>query len=78
MDYLLITGTDPSYVNIFCEELILLLNKDLGPRTCSQVLGMRIHYDEKCRYTFDQEVCIVDMLKEHGLEMMHRVRVSII
>ena len=75
VDDLLITGTNQSSVDNYFDELILLSFKNLG--RARKFLGMRIQYDGETRYSFDQEVSTVDMLKEHDLEMGHSVRVPI-
>ncbi|CAI5730849.1 unnamed protein product [Peronospora farinosa] len=75
VDDLIVTGMDQRAVDNFFGELISLSVKDLGP--ARKFLGMRIQYEEEKGYNFDQEVGILDMLKEHGLEMAHGVRVPI-
>uniref|UniRef100_A0AAV1U951 Reverse transcriptase Ty1/copia-type domain-containing protein n=1 Tax=Peronospora matthiolae TaxID=2874970 RepID=A0AAV1U951_9STRA len=75
VDDLLVTGSDQGSVNSFFDELNSLSVKDLG--CARKFLGMHIQYNDENGYTFDQEVGIMDMLKEHGLEMGHSVRVPI-
>ncbi|POM72769.1 mitochondrial protein [Phytophthora palmivora] len=53
----------------------LLSIKDLGP--ASKFLGMRVSYREEEGYNLDQEVAILGMLKEHGMEFAHGVRTPI-
>ena len=65
VDDLLVTGTDQSAVDGLFGELGSLSIKDLG--RARKFLGMRISYDDDKGYTFDQELGIWDMLKEHGL-----------
>ena len=75
MDDLLVTGSDQGSVDSFFDKLTSLSVKDLG--CARKFLGMRVQYTDEDGYTFDQEVGIMDMLKEHGLEMGHSVRVPI-
>ena len=75
VDGVLVTGSDQGSVDSFFDELTSLSVKDLG--CARKFLGMRVQYTDEDGYTFDQEVGIMDMLKEHGLEMGHSVRVPI-
>ena len=71
---LLVTGMDQCAVDNCFSELNSLSVKDRGPacKVWVCVSNMR-----KKGVNFNQEVEILDMLKEHGLEMAHGVRVPI-
>eukprot|EP00644_Phytophthora_capsici_P019544 jgi/Phyca11/133580/e_gw1.570.9.1 len=75
VDDLLVTGTEAAAVDAFFSELADLSVKDLG--VASKFLGMRVTYDEEEGYHLDQEVMIMNMLKEFGMENAHAVRTPI-
>ncbi|GMF60978.1 unnamed protein product [Phytophthora fragariaefolia] len=72
VDDLLVTGTQQEAVDEFFSELTELSIKDLGP--ASKFLGIRVNYSEEEGYDLDQDIAILDMLKEHGMEFAHSVR----
>ncbi|GMF47391.1 unnamed protein product [Phytophthora fragariaefolia] len=75
VDDLLVTGTKQAVVDAFFGELTSLSVKDLG--CAHKFLGMRIVYDDLDGYSLDQEVMIIDLLKEHGMEHEHGVHTPI-
>ncbi|POM74260.1 Integrase catalytic core protein [Phytophthora palmivora] len=75
VDHLLVTGAQQEVVDAFFSELTVLSIKDLGP--ASKFLGMRVSYNDVEGYNLDQEVAILAMLKEHGMEFAHGVRTPI-
>ncbi|KAG3156636.1 hypothetical protein PC128_g21833 [Phytophthora cactorum] len=75
VDNLLVTGTRQDAVDASFEELASLSIKNLG--RAHKFLGMRVNYDDVNGYRLDQELKIMDMLKEFGMEMAHSVRTPI-
>ncbi|KAG2995995.1 hypothetical protein PC121_g20298 [Phytophthora cactorum] len=75
VDNLLVTGTRQDAVDASFEELASLSIKNLG--RAHKFLGMRVNYDDVNGYRLDQELKIMDMLKEFGMEMAHSVRTLI-
>ena len=66
VDDLLVTATASSLIDMFFADLNNLSVKNLG--IAHKFLGMRIKHDDENGYDIDQEVTIVDMLKDLGLE----------
>lgn len=75
VDVLLVAGSAQSVVYGFFGELVGLSVKNLGET--HKFLCMRVTYDENEGYELDQEVTIEDLLKEHGMEFAHGVRVPV-
>nr|CCA23511.1 AlNc14C197G8584 [Albugo laibachii Nc14] len=72
---LLVTATDPLQVEMFFSDYETLSVKNLG--NAHKFLGMRINYNDEDGYDIYQEVAIVDMLKELGLENARGTRTHI-
>lgn len=53
-------------MNAVFEELEELSYKKL--RRANKFLGMRVAYDDEDGYDLDQEVMILEILKDHGME----------
>ena len=64
VDDLLVTATASSLIDMFFADLNNLSVKNLG--IAHKFLGMRIKHDDENGYDIDQEVTIVDMLKDPG------------
>lgn len=74
VENLLVTATEPCGSTCF-SDLANLSVKNLG--IVHKFLGMRISYAAEMDYDIDQELTIVDMLKELGLENAHGTRIPI-
>ncbi|POM77293.1 LOW QUALITY PROTEIN: Integrase catalytic core protein [Phytophthora palmivora] len=75
VDDLLVAGTKQEAVDAFFAELASLSVKKLG--CAHKFLGIRVTYDKDAGYDLAQEVTIMDMLREHGMELAHGVRAPI-
>ena len=75
VDDLLVTATASSLIDMFFADLINLSVKNLA--IANKFLGMRINYDDENGYEIDQEVKIVDTLKELGMENARGTRTPI-
>ncbi|KAE9359746.1 hypothetical protein PR003_g575 [Phytophthora rubi] len=64
-----------SAVNAFFEKLEEFSFKDLG--RASEFLGMQVVYDDEHGYDLDQEVMILETLKDHGMEKSNGVQIPI-
>ncbi|GMF15396.1 unnamed protein product [Phytophthora fragariaefolia] len=71
VDDLLVTGPSTERVDKFFKEMQVLSLKDLGSST--MFLGVRVDYDNKTGYTFDQEHAIKELLEKNGLAQAHTV-----
>ncbi|GMF60847.1 unnamed protein product [Phytophthora fragariaefolia] len=75
VDDLLVTGTQQEAVGAFFSELTALPIKDLGHS--SKFLGIRVNYREEEGCDLDQEIAILDMMKEYEMEFTHSVSTPI-
>uniref|UniRef100_H3GKF0 Integrase catalytic domain-containing protein n=1 Tax=Phytophthora ramorum TaxID=164328 RepID=H3GKF0_PHYRM len=75
VDDLLVTGTEQLPVDAIFEELREFSVKDLG--RAIKFLGMCVTYDEVDGYELDQEVTIMEIVRNFGMELAHGVRAPI-
>ncbi|KAE9047045.1 hypothetical protein PR002_g1253 [Phytophthora rubi] len=68
-------GQQQSAVNAFFEKLEEFSFKDLG--RASEFLGMQVVDDDEHGYDLDQEVMILETLKDHGMEKSNGVQIPI-
>lgn len=75
VDELLVTATGPLQIGMFFSDLKNFSVENLG--IAHNFLGTLIHYDDELGYDIDQELTIVGMLKEMGLENAHATRIPL-
>ncbi|KAE9045345.1 hypothetical protein PR001_g2305 [Phytophthora rubi] len=70
-----VTGTQQVAVDAFFGELEEFSVKNLG--RASKFVGMRVAYDDEHGYDLDQQVMILEMLNDHGIDKSNCVRTPI-